>query len=134
MTYWKDSLLVGVPEIDREHRKLVAAIDDLMEACTKGQGRAAIEKTLIFVESYTKTHFTNEERLQLQYAYPLMSAHKKMHEQFIANISALIANLEKNGPNIALTADINKTLIDWLIRHIGSEDKKLGDFINSKRG
>lgn len=132
MTYWKDSLLVGVTEIDGQHKKLVQAIDELMDACTRGQGRAAIEKTLNFVAAYTKEHFSSEEKLQAQYAYPGMADHKRMHTQFISNVSALIDDFNQNGPGVALTGKLNKTLVEWLVRHISVEDKKLGEYIQSK--
>lgn len=134
MTYWKDSLLVGVSQIDAQHRQLVKAIDDLMEACMKGAGREAVAKTLSFVAAYTKEHFADEEKLQAQYAYPDINAHKRLHAQFISNVAALESDFKQNGPNVALTGKINKTLIDWLIKHIGSEDKKVGLHIQSKGG
>ena len=134
MTYWKDTLLIGVPEIDDQHKKLVGAIDALMEACAKGQGRVVIGNTLKFVLNYTKEHFAAEEKLQAQYSYPDINAHKRQHTQFIASASALMDDFEENGPNIALVGKINKTLIDWLVNHITAEDKKIGDFIKSKGG
>lgn len=130
MTYWKDSLLVGVTLIDNEHRKLVKAIDQLMEACMQGKGRSAIEETLSFTVSYTKEHFSDEEKLQAQYAYPGMAAHKLLHSQFVRDINALYNDFEQSGPNVALTGKLNKTLVDWLINHISTEDKKLGEHIN----
>ena len=130
MTYWKDSLLVGVTQIDNEHRELVAAIDRLMEACNQGKGRATIEETLVFTVSYTKKHFGAEEILQAQYAYPGIAAHKAIHAQFITSINSLYQEFKENGPNIALTGKLNKMLVDWLINHISTEDKKLGEHIN----
>lgn len=131
MTYWKDSLLVGVKLIDDEHRKLVNAIDQLMEACMQGKGRAAIEETLSFTVSYTKQHFSDEEKLQAQYAYPGMAAHKLLHAKFVSDINAILQEFEQTGPNVALTGKLNKTLVDWLINHISTEDKKLGAHINN---
>ena len=130
MTYWKDSLLVGVPLIDNEHRKLVKAIDQLMDACMQGKGRAAIEETLSFTLSYTKEHFSDEEKLQAQYAYPGMAAHKLLHSRFIMDINAIYRDFEQTGPNVALTGKLSRTLVDWLINHISTEDKKLAAHIN----
>ena len=132
MTYWKDSLLVGVKDIDDQHRKLVNAIDQLMDACMQGKGRAAIEQTLQFTVSYTKEHFGFEEKLQAQHAYPGMAAHKLLHSQFIRDINAFLKEFEQTGPSVSLTGKINKMLVDWLMYHITHEDKKLGDFINNK--
>lgn len=133
MTYWKDSLLVGVPQIDNQHRKLVSAIDRLMEACTQGKGRSIIEETLFFVVSYTKDHFRDEEKLQAQYEYPYMPAHKLLHAGFIRDINTIVREFGRTGPNVALTGKVNKTLADWLINHINIEDKKLGEYINNSK-
>jgi len=134
MTYWKDSLLTGVSIIDTEHKKLIAAIDELVDECKRGQGNAAIGKTLSFVVSYTKKHFADEEKLQAQYAYPGITAHKQLHANFIKSITALKDGFDKNGADSALTGKINTTLVDWLIEHIGKEDRKLGEYIKSKGG
>ena len=129
MTLWKNKLLVGVPHIDTQHRKLVKALDRLLLACKQGKGRSTIEQTLNFAFSYTKEHFKDEEILQTQYAYPDIQAHKQLHAQFLATISALIQEFEQTGPNLALTGKLNKTLVNWLIHHISVEDKKLGAHI-----
>ena len=134
MTYWKDSLLIGVPKIDDQHKKLISAIDGLMDACTKGQERDVIGKTLSFVCDYTKVHFADEEKLMAQYAYPNMAAHKRIHEQFIQTAGTLVDDFNKNGPSPALVGKLNKALVDWLILHINAEDKRVGVFVNSKGG
>ena len=134
MTYWKDSLLVGVAIIDREHRKLVGVIDQLMEACSQGKGRSAIEQTLDFVISYAKEHFRDEEQLQEKYTYPGMIAHKKLHAQFVANMTSLENEFRQTGPSVVLTGKLNSSLVDWLIKHISTEDKILGEHIRKAGG
>jgi len=129
VTYWKDSYLIGVPEIDNQHIKLVQAIDKFTEACSQGRGRASIEQTLNFVVMYTKDHFRDEESIQAKYSYPGLIAHKRIHAAFIQDVGALVEEFKKVGPNVALTGRINKTLVDWLIKHISTEDKKVGDHI-----
>ena len=132
MTYWKDSFLVGVPKIDDQHKKLIAAIDELMAACTKGQGRDKIDKTLNFVIAYTKEHFADEERLQAERNYPGMIAHKRLHTQFLSTVKALEAEYEQTGPTVTLVGKLNKSLIDWLIHHIANEDSKVGEHIKNR--
>ena len=134
MSYWKDSLLIGVSQIDDQHRKLIEAIDQLMESCRQGKGRAAVGSTLQFTIAYVKVHFRDEERLQTKYAYPDMVAHKKLHARFIEDISGLQREFEETGPSITLTGKLNKTLVDWLIKHISTEDKKIGKHILDKSG
>jgi len=133
MTYWNDKLLVGVPQIDDEHHKLVDAIDRLMSACKQGKCRDEIAQTLSFTVSYAKEHFRDEENLQERYAYPGINAHKRLHAQFIMQVDALVQEFEKTGPNVALAGRLNKTLVDWLFNHIGTEDKKIGEHIAAQR-
>ena len=129
MTYWKDSLLIGVPQIDIQHRKLVAMMDILMKASMQGKGRTEIEGTLNFALKYTLEHFRDEESFQVEYSYPGYKEHKKIHDDFTKDIIALADEYKKLGPSIALTGKLNHSLVDWVINHISTEDKKLGEHI-----
>jgi hemerythrin len=132
MTLWTDSLLVGVPQIDDQHKKLISTIDDIIDACKRGEAHAGIGKTLDFLVSYTKEHFRDEETIHVQHNYPDLAAHKLLHEGFIKAISAFQKEFEETGANLALVTKINKVLVDWLVKHIMSEDKKFGDFVKGK--
>ena len=132
MTYWKDTMLIGVPAIDTQHRKLISAIDELMAACKKGEGRSAIDKTLAFTVAYTKEHFAAEEKLQAEHSYPGMIAHKRLHTQFLSSMTDLVSEYERTGPSVALVGKLNKSLVDWVVQHIATEDKKLGEYIRSR--
>jgi len=129
MTYWKDSMLVGVPQMDSQHKLLVETIDKLMDACRQGKGRKEIEQTLSFVVKYTVEHFRDEEIIQAKYKYPGINEHKKIHSDFCKDVTALVQEFNKSGPSLALTGKINKTLVDWVISHISTEDKKVGAHI-----
>jgi len=129
MGYWKDSLLTGVPQMDKEHRKLVEAIDKLMDACQQGKGRDIVGEILSFTVSYAKQHFKDEEQLQAKYSYPGMEAHKQIHAKFLDDVTVLVREFDQTGPSITLTGKLNKALVSWLISHISGEDRKLGEFI-----
>ena len=131
MTLWKDTLLIGIPQIDDQHKKLISTIDDIIDACKRGEWRANIGKTLDFLISYTKEHFKDEEKVQEQHNYPGLAAHKQLHEDFIAEVATFKKEFEESGSNIVLVAKINKTLVDWLVKHITAEDKKIGEHVKS---
>ena len=59
-------LETGNAIIDSEHRQLFSAVNQLMDACSSGQGRAKIEPTLRFLLDYVDKHFAHEEQLQQQ--------------------------------------------------------------------
>jgi hemerythrin len=134
MALWNDSLVTGVPAIDEQHQSLFAVIDELIEACAKGQSRAIIGRMLNNVFDTVKEHFYDEERLQTQYAYPGMIAHKKLHAQCVSSLMAIMSEAAAFGPNDALIEKVKSKLADWFTEHINTDDKRLAAFIKRRDG
>jgi hemerythrin-like metal-binding domain len=130
---WTDDLSVGVELIDTEHKALINAVNDLFDACSKGLGRKKISETLAFLQSYTATHFGDEEQLQKESGYPDYPNHRKLHSEFVAKVVEYSKQLETEGPSIGLVANFNSFVSNWLIYHISREDKKIGEYIHSKK-
>ena len=129
---WSDSLSVGVEPIDTQHKALIAAVNDLFNACSKGLGRKKIGETMEFLQNYVVSHFADEEKLQQQVGYPGYSQHRQIHRDFVNSFLGYKAQLEKEGPTIGLVAKFNRFVSDWLIYHISREDKKIGEYIKSR--
>ena len=131
---WTDDLLTGNKQIDTEHKELLKAINDLLEACSIGKGRAEVEKTVKFLESYTKTHFAHEEALQMRYKYPDYNNHKKYHKQFMETVESIHKKLLLNGSSVVIVGEVNSKVANWIINHIKKEDLKVAAHIkNSTR-
>ena len=124
-------LETGNTLIDTEHRQLFDAINGLLEACSKGQGRKEVERTGRFLMDYTATHFGDEERLQQRYKYPDCQQHKQYHETFKRVVAELVKELEEKGPSVQLVARLNTVLAGWLINHIKREDTKVAAHIRA---
>ena len=75
-------LETGNAIIDKEHRELIQAVNKLLEACSRGEGRTSMDATIKFLNNYVEQHFSHEERLQQQSKYPNITAHKAFHEQY----------------------------------------------------
>ena len=88
-------LETGNTLIDTEHRQLFDAINGLLEACSKGQGRKEVERTGRFLMDYTAKHFGDEERLQQRYKYPDCQQHKQYHETFKRVVAELVKELDR---------------------------------------
>lgn len=117
--------------IDNEHRELFAAVNKLMDACSKGQGRTSIEPTMKFLLNYVDKHFAHEEELQRKSSYPGLAAHKQFHITYTRKLRELAAAIPAAGPSIADLSSLNQH-ISLLVTHIRSEDKRLGAFLNGK--
>lgn len=125
---WKDSFSIGIPEIDRQHKELCDKIDDLYEACSQKKGAGEAVKMLDFLASYTVKHFADEEKLQLEINYPKYEQHKKMHDDFIDQVTKLKQEITDSGATIPMVIKTNRTISDWLVKHIIGVDKELKNY------
>lgn len=129
---WTKDLETGNAAIDRQHHELIDAINNLLNACSKGKGRSEIGNTLQFLSDYITRHFADEEVLQKKFGYPDQVNHKKYHEGFKKSVRGIQEEFDKGGANIALVAKVNSAIAAWLINHIKKEDVKVAAHIRSK--
>ena len=132
MTLWDEKMLIGIPVIDDQHRNLVNALNELIVACSNNHGQDSIKKTLLFVVDYIKVHFADEEKIQIEYDYPYLNDHRKLHNDFISTIATVIKDYERDHLANELIANTNMILINWITEHIYTEDKKIGDYVHTK--
>ncbi len=125
-------LETGNAAIDMQHKQLIQALNNLLDACSKGAGRDQLNATAKFLLDYTSKHFADEEKLQLQNKYPDYQRHKQLHEGFKRTVRELINELNAQGPTVAMVGKLNATLSSWLINHIKREDKKIAEHIRSQ--
>jgi hemerythrin-like metal-binding protein len=129
---WSDALLTGVAEMDRQHRILV---DTLIEAKTKLTDDATgplFEQITRDLLAYAIYHFNTEEQLMQQHGYVAAAPaeaefHLAEHRRFSQEVVALRAEarLGKTGAKITLLSFLQS----WLVNHILTVDKRLGQFI-----
>ncbi len=129
---WNDSYSVGIDLIDEQHKMLILRIKDLSEAVKHARGLEKILKTLDFLIDYTEFHFSTEERHMKKLDYPGLVPHKQQHEEFTFTLDRLVEDFEQDGATEALSNSINTFLINWLVKHIESIDKKFGKFLQEK--
>ena len=123
-------LETGNDLIDSEHRTLFDAINDLMDACSSGQGRSKIGETADFLADYVDKHFADEEDLQRQNHYPHYQSHHNFHVNYKQKIRELADEIRVDGPSVKNLGEINSQA-SVLINHIRHEDKRLAEFIKS---
>ena len=116
---WRPTLETGIDVIDQQHKRIVDYINALRIAQVKGD-RGAVAKTIDDVIDYTQSHFGFEEALMEDAGYPLLNAHKRVHELFMRRVAVLHQRF-KSGEDIA--QDLHNVLARWLITHIQTEDR-----------
>lgn len=119
---WSETLSLEIPTIDREHKKLVALINDLFDGFQAGRGREVLGRVLDELIDYTATHFKHEEEFFRQTGYPQAAEHKGEHEKLVKTVLEVQAKY-KTGEAV-LTQDVMQFLKGWLVNHIMGSDKK----------
>lgn len=109
---------------------LFDAINDLMDACSSGQGRNKIGETAEFLADYVDKHFSDEEDLQRKNRYPHYQAHYDFHVNYKHKIRELANSIRADGPSVKNLGEIN-TQASVLINHIRHEDKRLAAFLKN---
>lgn len=127
---WNPKYSVNIREIDQQHQKLIALINELYDAMTAGQGKETLGKVLNELVNYTVYHFGVEEKLFQQHGYPETDAHKAEHVKLTKTASELKQKFDAGKAQI--TVEVMNFLKDWLNGHILGTDKKYSAFLNSK--
>jgi len=128
---WDDSLSLGDEHIDMQHYQMFQLLSSLVSACDNGTETVQLKETLDFLVIYTVQHINDEEALQLKYSFPEYEEHKLEHDNFKRTINGLVQRFAENGSSTELSRDVTKIVVKWLINHIMSEDKKIGDYLKT---
>lgn len=125
---WNTTLSVNYKEIDAQHQRWVALINQLHEAMSQGKGREIMGQVLAELLDYTRTHFVTEERIMVDHAYPDYQRQKAAHDAFIQKVGDLRTRFL--GGEAVITLDVMKFIKEWLTNHIQVMDKKIGVYLN----
>ncbi|MDF2567104.1 MAG: hemerythrin-like protein [Oscillospiraceae bacterium] len=128
---WTESLSVGVGKIDDQHKTWFQKADQLFEAGKSGKGKEFIVQMFDFLDDYTKLHFRDEEIYMKSINYPEYDLQKQLHTNFIAELAKLKKDYQASGGNIIVILNANQMIVDWLVKHISMQDKKIGEFVRN---
>ncbi len=119
---WDDSYVVGVADIDEQHRLLFDMIEGLAAAAegrSTGEGMPAMTGKLV---ALARSHLQYEETLGARHSGNGYAAAVKEHEEFLRKIEGLSRYLE-TAPVDALHTTV-EFLKDWVIDHTLLEHRR----------
>jgi hemerythrin len=128
---WSPSLSVGVSIIDDQHKEWIRRMADLSAAVAENRGVEQIAKTLSFLVDYTCFHFSAEENLMREKAYPDLAVHIRQHEELRQTLADLVRDFEEEGATHELARFTDTFLMSWLTEHIRTMDAKVGVFLRA---
>ena len=123
----------GHPYIDSDHERVVALINQLVQAISGGEGGDVCARLLAQLIDDTALHFERENRLMVQCAYPDAAAHMAEHAKLLNEAMELKAWLSEAPPEAAAAASLLRFLENWWLEHVPAYDQALADRIVSDK-
>lgn len=127
-----DDCLIGVDQIDEEHRglfQLIGEMHALLENQYIDDKYDEICRMLSRLENYADEHFRHEEEYMAKINHPELELQKKQHLEFGAKMTEVDAIV--NGQNSEeLLRDLLAYLVRWLYRHIIGSDLMIGKMVS----
>ena len=133
MYEWDTSLETGHEKIDSQHKQLINALNNLIEAFKKGKGKEEILETMEFLAAYGVMHFSMEEELMVDSGYSEYLLHKRLHDEFKVVLGGLTERLVDEGPTEELIDIVISTIRDWLVNHIKGDDFRMAAYAKTKK-
>ncbi len=145
---WSDDYLIGIDELDYEHRDLINRLNELhgelahhdekgkIEDCLREiQVRVvahfALEDCLREIQVRVVAHFALEEHFMLENNFNNYAPHKEEHDNFLALIADLIEKF-LTDPELSYGDELEKQLQHWIVNHILTSDQELASAIEDK--
>jgi hemerythrin len=129
---WDPALVMGVPEIDRQHKEIFLRLDALLQAIRGGSSREEVGRTLAFLREHVATHFKAEEALMREAAFPGTATHRVEHERFASDLDLLAKEHSRDGASPSLVLRVSGRVSEWLREHIHRADRELAGYLRAR--
>jgi len=127
---WSDDFLIGIKEIDYEHRCLIEDINKLHRELLEHIDMDRIEDTLGSIHARMQAHFALEEHVMVSHKYPDYPEHKAEHERLLDEYTELMTKFQ-GDPNPGGQETLEDLLRQWIVDHILTSDKKMSLMLTS---
>ena len=121
---WSDDYLIGVEELDYEHRDLFHRLNGLQLELASDYHPWNVQKTLEEIYTRIVTHFALEESYMREHRFAKFESHKKEHEDFLEGMREIIGKFSTAASPEELD-DLFFSMREWIIHHILHSDKEL---------
>ena len=120
---WKQEFNIGVAEVDHEHRKLIALINELHDVIQVSGRRDQVLDSLGEIFAQISSHFALEEKMMRESHYRALAEHKEDHETLLDELRDIMDAVEDDGSydESRLADDLER----WFTEHFKTHDAKL---------
>jgi len=130
---WTPRLQLDVPDMDRDHHRIVDLMVQLERQSAAGEPRSRLDAIFRALGEVTRTHFADEERYMASLGYPELAAHKVIHATLLEKF-ALHYEAFRSGGSTRVEPTVFEFLTFWLRSHISGIDRRYADHAHHGRG
>lgn len=125
---WDDSYLIGIEELDFEHKQLIEDINVLHKELAAQDEKSNIEKCLGDIFARMQAHFALEEHVMTAHGYASYDEHKREHDELLESFTETMLNF-MNSSGTESGSLVENQLNHWIVDHILTSDKKMSAMI-----
>lgn len=124
---WDEKFNIGVEIVDKAHAKLFKIFRKLTEISPEEKNRQHTYKEGIkYLETYSMTHFSEEEAYMRSIRYNGYAQHKRLHDNFRdKTLVSLKKDLELSNYSEAAVQRFAGIVSNWVAEHIMKEDQAI---------
>ncbi|MBF0247071.1 MAG: hemerythrin family protein [Alphaproteobacteria bacterium] len=124
MTYiieWSDDMSVGNDLLDKDHKILIKALNDFIQAIEDDEGVFVIDGIFTGLLNYTDFHFKREEKAMRIAGFPGLESHQGVHADLVEKVIDVRRRFMQ-CPTATLETEVSDFLKSWLQDHILVQD------------
>lgn len=127
MIQWNDGFMIGVKDIDEQHKRLFDIANNAYQLLKNDLILDKYDQIVdIFEElkNYTVYHFAFEERYMAEIGYKKLLSHKVYHDDFIAKVNEVDFDKLDQAQEQYLIGILD-FVVHWIQDHILEVDKRI---------
>lgn len=130
MFQFTDDCLIGIEQIDNEHKTLFDLLNkagDILADNFCGDRYQDVKEIIEELDNYAEQHFTHEEAYMAEIRDPELILQRSQHEYFREKIrDYAFANIDGEDEQYRVLTELVNFLAKWLYRHILGSDILIG--------
>jgi len=132
MAVFSEEFSSGIPFMDNSTKRFISELNKLSDAMKNGEGRQYVIFAIDYLKDYCETHLAFENKVMLQYDFYDNKNHSETHKKLREEVLEFIKKYEESGSDHGMPLAVQRLMSGWLLRHVGKQDKVLGDFLKSR--
>jgi len=125
---WTDDMSVGCAALDNDHKILIQALNEFIDALANDEGLFVTEGIFSVLLDYTNFHFSREEAVLEACHYADLTNHKQTHIELKEQLMDARRRYMLN-PSSDLEEELRTFLLSWLQTHILIRDMDYKDVV-----